>query len=135
MREVSDKQREAIEEIYKRIEWHEARIDSEVQRCNCEIESALESLQETVHEYNEIIDELNEVVSEIWDGITGFTYTKSQEWRGSKEGEAYAEWAECFENETEHADDPLDQQIEVHVNLWHGKVDDYDWEVRGDSTD
>jgi|TARA_R110000824_G_scaffold5326_8_gene24769 DNA repair exonuclease SbcCD ATPase subunit len=130
MKKVSDKQREAIEEIYRRIEGHEHKLDSEVQVCNYEIESALESLQESVHEYNEIIDELNEAVSEVWDGITDFTDSKSQKWRGSDVGLAHAEWAECFENETEHAEDPLDQQIEVSVDLWHGKVDDHQWELK-----
>ena len=132
MREVSDKQREAIEEIYSQLRNKETELENEVQVCNCEIESALESLQDSVIEYNDLVDELNEAVSEVLDDILEFTDNKSQKWRGSDVGLAHAEWAECFENVVEHADDPLDQQIEVSVDLWHGKVDDYDWEVKED---
>jgi chromosome segregation ATPase len=132
MKKVSDKQRAVIEEIYGQLRDKETELDSEVQVCNCEIESALESLNDSVTGYNDLVDELNEAVSEVLDDILEFTDSKSQKWRGSDVGLAHAEWAECFENEVEHADDPMDQCIEVTVDLWHGKVDDYEWEVRED---
>lgn len=113
MQNLSKEQTARREQIYGDLTERESALNQAVVEFNLLLEERLVVVQEAQTSFNDSVARVNDFIGEIRDAQETYADCRSEKWRETEAGEAYASWMNDWDIELDEVDldlpEPLDE--------------------------